>query len=129
MPTNETMDLLDNNTTESSMNDSEIIAAKSKSARFLGEVLLLFGGAVLVYFTSTLIFFIIPLIFRDNSIENVWITAIPTTIVAGAFIYGMRFWRSIKTLKVGKMGKTLLRVAIFGVLIGAYAVMVYYATK
>ena len=86
-------------------------------------MLLLFGGAVLVYFTSILVLFIVPLIFHDNLIENVWIIAIPTTIVAGDFTYGMRFWRGIKTLKVGNMGKTLLRVAIFDTLNGVYAVI------
>ena len=129
MSINEKKNLLDNNTAESSMENSKIITAKSKSSRFLVEVILLFGGAVLFYFTSAFVLFLLPLIFREDSIENVWFVAIPTAIFAGSLIYGMRFWGSIKTLKVGIMGKTLLRATICAVLLVAFAAMLYYVRQ
>ena len=49
------------------------------------------GLIVVIYFASVLVLFIVPLIF-NSSIENIWQTAIPTTVLALILLLAQYLW-------------------------------------
>jgi positive regulator of sigma E activity len=59
-------------------------------------------GTVIYYLLTVVTLFVMTLLFRD-SFENIWISAIPVTIVAEIILLGCYFsWKKYKKLQASR---------------------------
>lgn len=59
------------------------------------KVILGIGGTVIYYFITVLVLFVLTAMFND-SFENIWLSAMPVTVIAELLLLGFYMWQKRK---------------------------------